>query len=164
MTHTKTDDRQALMDGIKRVRVAMMTTHGSGGLHTRPMYSHEVDGEEGFWFFTSARSGKVDEIGRDGRVSLAYADPSRNFYAAVTGQAQIVRDRAEIHRLWSEGLRAWFPNGKDDPDIVLLRVDPDRGEYWDGPASFLINLYGTIKARVTGRPPTELTENKIVNL
>jgi general stress protein 26 len=155
---------QTLMDGIKQVRVAMMTTTEGGVLHTRPMYSHEVDSQDGFWFFTSLSSAKVEELERDPKVSLAYSDLSRNFFASVSGTAEIRRDKADIDRLWSEGLRTWFPNGKDDPDVALIRVDGERAEYWSGPSSTLIHLYGYMTARVAGSPPTELTSNEKLRL
>lgn len=161
---THDDALNTLMDGIKQVRVAMMTTTEAGVLHTRPMYSHNVDSRDGFWFFTSLSSEKVEELERDPKVSLAYADPSRNFYASVSGKAEIRRDKADIDRLWSEGLRTWFPKGKDDPDIALIRVDGERAEFWSGPSSTLIHLYGYVKARVAGSPPTELTSNEKLSL
>ncbi|HEX2726529.1 MAG TPA: pyridoxamine 5'-phosphate oxidase, partial [Beijerinckiaceae bacterium] len=36
--------------------------------------------------------------------------------------------------------------------------------YWDSPSSTLIHLYGYAKAALTGSPPTELSEQKKVNL
>jgi len=76
----------------------------------------------------------------------------------------IVRDRARIEEKWSEPLKAWFPDGKDDPQIALIRVHPERGEYWDSPSSTLIHLYGYAKAAFTGSSPTEMTDQKKVNL
>jgi hypothetical protein len=47
-------------------------------------------------------------------------------------------------------MKAWFPKGKDDPQICLLRVHPERGELWDSPSSTIVNLVGYVKAVVTG--------------
>jgi general stress protein 26 len=41
------------------------------------------------------------------------------------------QDRAEIDRLWNESWQIWFPKGKQDPDLVLLRVQVESGEFWD---------------------------------
>jgi hypothetical protein len=61
-------------------------------------------------------------------------------------------------------MKAWFPQGVDDPQIALIRVHPVKGEYWDSPNSTVLHLYGYAKAALTGKQPTELTEQEKVNL
>lgn len=150
---------------IKDTKIAMMTTTDTDGtLHSRPMYSQDADEHGDLWFFTKVQSPKMTEISRDGEVNLAYADPEKQNYVSVSGKAEIVRDKATINEKWSEGLRAWFPDGKDDPSIALVRVHPAKGEYWDSPSSTLVHLYGYAKAAVTGKPPTNIGEQEKVNL
>jgi hypothetical protein len=60
--------------------------------------------------------------------------------------------------------RPWFPDGKDDPQIALIRVHPEKGEYWDSPSATIVNLYGYAKAALTGSSPMELSDTKKVNL
>jgi general stress protein 26 len=33
--------------------------------------------------------------------------------------------------LWTPEIKHWFPNGLDDPDLTLLKVDIVEVEYWD---------------------------------
>jgi hypothetical protein len=61
-----------------------------------------------------------------------------------------VRDRQKIHELWNPTLKAWFPNGVDDPEIALLCVEVEKAEYWDTPSSRMVQLIGFVKAVVTG--------------
>ena len=161
------DDKAAekLYALIKDMRIAMMTTADTdGSLRSRPMYSQSADESGDLWFFTQIASGKSSEISRDHQVNLAYADPDKQHYVSVSGRAEVVRDKAHIDKHWSEGMRTWFPKGKDDPQIALIRVKPEHGEYWDSPSSTLVHIYGYAKALATGKPPTELTEDKKVNL
>ncbi len=161
------DDKAAekLYALIKDMRIAMMTTADTdGSLRSRPMYSQSADEGGDLWFFTQIASGKSSEISRDHQVNLAYADPDKQHYVSVSGRAEVVRDKAHIDKHWSEGMRTWFPKGKDDPQIALIRVKPEHGEYWDSPSSTLVHIYGYAKALATGKPPTELTEDKKVNL
>ena len=153
--HGQTDpNAQKLYELIKDMRIAMMTTVDTDGtLHSRPMYSHKADEHGDLWFFTKIQSPKITEISRDGEVNLAYSDPDKQHYVSVSGKAEIVRDRAKIDAMWSEPLRTWFPDGKDDPSIALIRVHPARGEYWDSPSSTVLYLYGYVKAAVTGETP-----------
>jgi general stress protein 26 len=140
-----------LYELIKDVRIAMMTTiDNDGKMHTRPMYSQDADAHGDLWFFTQIESPKIQEVSRDSQVSLGYADPDSQTYVSVAGKAEIVRDKAKIDEKWSEGLKAWFPKGKDDPSIGLIRVHPERGEYWDSPSSTIVHLVGYVKAAVTG--------------
>ena len=128
------------------------------------MYCHEADEAGDLWFYTSLGEGKVEEIADDSHVNLAFAHPSSQNYVSISGRAEIVRNRPVVEGKWSEWMRAWFPKGKDDPNMVLIRVHPERGEYWDSPSSTVINLYGYAKAAMTGKQPTELSENAKVNL
>ena len=54
--------------------------------------------------------------------------------------------------------KAWFPQGLDDPQLALLRVNIERAEYWDSPgrAAYLL---GIAKATLTGKP-TNMGENR----
>jgi len=138
---------------VKGIKVAMLTTQeGDGTLRSRPMATQEAEFDGTLWFFTEASSHKVDEIDREHNVNLSYADESDNRYVSVSGRARLVRERAKIDELWSPILKAWFPRGKEDPEIVLLRVDVEKAEYWDAPSSTLVKLVGFAKAMVTGQP------------
>jgi general stress protein 26 len=105
----------------------------------------------------------VAEVQGDSRVCVTYAEPSRQDYVSFSGRASLVRDRAEIDARWSALLKAWFPNGKDDPDVALLRVSVEQAEYWDSPNSTVVQLYGYAKAALTGEPP-KLGENRKVQV
>jgi general stress protein 26 len=109
----------------------------------------EFDGT--LWFFTGVGSDKVHEIKDDQHVNLSYANPKSQTYISVSGRARIVREREKIHELWSPELKAWFPEGKDDPQIALLEVQVDDAEYWDTPSNAMIHLVGMVKAVTTGQ-------------
>ena len=144
-------DVSKLVDKIKDIKIAMMTTieHGTE-LHSRPMYTTLPEEDGTLWFFTEQDSQKVEELQQDRHINLGYSKPDANLYVAITGTAQVVTDRAKIKELWSEALRGWFPNGSDDPNIALLKVTIDRGEFWDTPSSTLLLAYAYAKAVITG--------------
>ncbi|HYE18292.1 MAG TPA: pyridoxamine 5'-phosphate oxidase family protein [Tepidisphaeraceae bacterium] len=145
-------DIHKLAELIKGINIAMLTTVGdNGALHSRPMATQQAEFDGVLWFFTEAESGKVHEVQQDKHVNLSYADPSGNRFVSVSGLAQLVRDRAKAEELWSPIHKAWFPKGLDDPNLALLRVQVTQAEYWDGPSSTLVKLYGFAKAMVTGK-------------
>lgn len=149
---------------IKDVRFAMLVTRGPDGrLHARPMSTSKAEFDGTLWFFADVRSGKVRDMEDDPSVLVTYADESDNAYVSITGTGSVVQDKAKIKELWSPGAKAWFPNGPDDPSIALIRVDVEDAEYWDSPSGTLVTMYGYAKAVVTGKPPTEVTENAKVS-
>ena len=149
---TASNEIETLRELIKDIRFAMLTTvDEDGSLRSRPMatQSAEFDGE--LWFFTEASSPKAGEVERDHRVNVSYAAPDDNRYVSVSGTARMVRDRAKAKELWKPALKAWFPEGVDDPNLALLCVQVEKAEYWDSPSSKMIQLAGFLKAVVTGQ-------------
>jgi general stress protein 26 len=162
------DDSKKLASMIKDIKFTMLTTLGAdGSLYSRPMVAQNVDPEEfdgRLWFFTRADSPKVASIEKDQHVNLAYADPDNQRYVSVAGTASISRDRAMMERLWNPMLKAWFPDGLEDDQIALIRVDVASAEIWDSPPSKVIQLAGFVKAAVTGEPMHGDRFNKMIHL
>ena len=136
---------------IKEIDFAMLTTVAEdGSLHSRPMSTQRAEFDGNLWFFTQASAPKVGEIEREQQVNVSYAAPEDQRYVSVSGRATVVRDRAKIGELWSPELKAWFPEGPDDPDLALLKVAVERAEYWDSPSSAVMHAVGFVKAIATG--------------
>jgi general stress protein 26 len=126
---------QQLLAGVELV---MLATRGRHGLPvSRPLQLLQVDAAGALWFFTSASSAKVAEIRADARVNVAYADPARKYFIAIAGEARIVVDRAKIDEMWTLAQTIFFPQGREDPSLVLLKVTPATARYWDGYESIL---------------------------
>lgn len=140
-----------LKEKIKDIRIAMMTTQErDGDFHARPMATHEIDEQGYMWFFTYNDSNKVREIEANDRVSLGFSDTGSETYVATSGTAQIVSDRQKINELWDDFLKTWFPGGKDDPRITLIKVATYQGEYWDRPGGKMMQLFEMAKGALTG--------------
>jgi len=117
---------------IKDIRIAMLTTQtATGALRSRPMATHQLDPDGTMWFFTRDNSAKVAHIRQQPSVALSFSNPQSGVSVTTTGQAEVVKDQAKVDSLWDESLRDWFPEGKDDPTIVLLRITTQDGECWD---------------------------------
>ena len=115
---------QQIADLMKGIDIAMFTTVGPNGyLVSRPLSTQTAafDGER-VWFFVQGDSPKVEEIARHPKVNVAYASKERNTYLSVAGQARVFRDQARIDAMWSDALKAYFPRGRTDPNLMLLEV------------------------------------------
>ena len=141
-----------LKDLIESIDFAMLTTVNGGQLRSRPMSTQKFEMDGDLWFFTSDQTHKIEEIEQDSRVNVAYAKPEDNVYVSVSGRAELVKDKEKIEELWNPILKAWFPKGLDDPTLALLKISVEEAEYWDSPNSKIVQLYGFVKAMVTGEP------------
>lgn len=136
---------------IKDIDIAMMTTiEPDGSLRSRPMSTQQSESDGDLWFFSYANTAKVDEIERDRRVNLSYSSADKNTWISVSGTANVVKDRAKMDELWTPILKAWFPDGVEDPNLALLKVEVEQAEYWDTASGKVIQLVGFVKALVTG--------------
>jgi general stress protein 26 len=157
-------------DGIAKIReliedieFAMLTTVcRDGSLRSRPMATMKVKFDGNLWFFTRADSPKVGEVDEDQHVNVAYAAPDDDVWVSLQGTATLSRDRAKMEELWNPHLEAYFPEGLDDPEIALLRVKVEKGEYWEAPGSIAYALE-VATAIVTGER-ADPGENEKVDL
>ena len=144
---------------IGRIRIGLLTTLGeTGEIHTRPLETLEVDPAGKLWFFTGWKSPKVDELNKDLRVCVGYADPRRKAYVAVSGSGHVMRDTRKAQQLWTAAQRPYYPRGAKDPRLALLRVDIEHTEYWIAPGRTLQAL-ASARAILTGTPAQILGEN-----
>lgn len=150
MQDTRQDAIEKLNDLIEGIDFAMLTTIDGGVLRSRPMSTQDFGFDGDLWFFTSSKTHKIEEIEKDNRVNVSYAAPDDNIYVSVSGTAEVVKDQAKIDEYWSEIHKAWFPEGKDSPDLVLLKVVVEQAEYWDSPSSTILQVAGFLKAIATG--------------
>jgi general stress protein 26 len=137
---------------MSKARFVMMTTlDEDGGIYGCPMTLQQAgDGE--MWFFTSTTTPTAQAVERDPRVGVALMDDD-GFYVSVYGTAALVDDRAKMRELWNTMVKAWFPQGVEDPHLVLLRLDIVRGEYWDSDQNALLKMFEVGKAIATNARP-----------
>ena len=158
---TRANDLEKLRELVKNIDFCMLTTvDENGDLHSRPMSSNgDIDPDGDLWFFTAASSLKVSEISSLPKVNVSFADPDNQHYISISGRAQLVRDRKKIDELWRPEFKMWFPEGKDDPEVALLRITLEKAEYWDSPSSTIGYALNFVSSLVTGKEP-DMGENK----
>jgi general stress protein 26 len=105
------------------------------------------------WFFTGRDTAKVHEIESNQQV-LIVCQKDHTRYIALNGRASLVSDRARFQELWKETYRTWFPQGMEDPDLLLIQVRADEAEYWDNQALKAVRYaFEAAKAYATGSRP-----------
>lgn len=160
-----TDNRyEDVWKRIKDIRFAMLTTTDEdGSLVARPMTTVQKEFSGTLWFFTSLSSPPAKAVAAHGVVGVQYSEPKSDVYVSLSGDARMEHDRARMEALWSPMVKAWFPQGIDDPDLGMIRIDIHRAEYWDVEESKPVQLFKMAKAAMIGERP-RLGEHKTVTM
>ena len=103
--------------------------------HSRPMTAQFEDDHGPIWFFTAKDNQLVQALGRRNRAIASFTSKGHDLFATVHGRLSLDNDRATIDRLWNRFVAAWYEEGKDDPKLALLRLDPERAEIWENGSS-----------------------------
>jgi general stress protein 26 len=117
---------------VRSDRTMMLGLPGVEAEHSQPMTA-QIDGDADhgpIWFFAAKDSDFVREMGGSHRAVAHFADKGHNLFASVDGQITADNDRAVIDRLWNRFVAAWYPGGKDDPNLQLLRFEPGNAQIW----------------------------------
>lgn len=153
-----------LIEMVSDARICMFITNEKDKQHAtgRPMAINQIDEEGCIWFFSKESTHKIDEIEENNLVSVAIINESKSTYLMIHGTSELVHDQQKMIELWNPLMKAWFPEGLDDPDMVMIKVTPQEANYWDSSSSQIVQLFHIVKAIVTGKEANLGTEGKIV--
>ena len=148
------DQIQKLREQLAGYDTVVLITQGQDSAgHARPMAVARVEENCDLWFFTGEQSAKVKEIEADTHAQVIAQDGWTSC-VIVAGRAALVRNRATIRDLWKPAFKVWFPDGAEDPNLVLIHFTCERAEYWDNTGGNRFTyLYQALKAVVQGTTP-----------
>lgn len=127
---------------IKGIATAVLTTmRTDGSLHSCPMATHPADDSGVLWFLAHSNSEKVEAVRTNQRVNVAYTDHASQQYVSISGFCELVRDHVLARELWDPAYKCWLPNGLEDRNLVLLKVDIQQAEYWDAAQGRMVPLF-----------------------
>lgn len=129
MTPEEKDARAEMYDTLSDLTAGLLGVEGSGQ-HMQPMAHHAEPETDTLWFVTSRNSDLVSAIGPDARAQFTISAARRNFWAATSGPISISDDAAKLDELWSSVSAAWFDEGRDDPDVCLLKMSLASASIW----------------------------------
>ena len=97
--------------------------------------------------------------GNGNRAIATFTSKGHDIFATVHGTISRDDSRATIDRLWNRFVAAWFEGGKDDPKLVLLRLDCERAEIWVDASSLMAGI-----KLLLGRDPKEEYKDKVAEV
>ncbi len=146
----------------KSLRADMTVMLGLDGVedgHARPMTA-QLEGDRGpIWFFTTRDNALVEGLARGERAIATFADKGHNLFATLHGRLSLDGDLETINRLWNRFVATWYEGGKEDPQLALLRLDPEKAEIWLNESS----LFAGIKL-LLGADPKKEYQDKVATI
>jgi general stress protein 26 len=140
---------------LKSDMTMMLGLDGVEDGHARPMTA-QVEGNHGpIWFFAGKDNALVQRLQDGNRAIATFTSKGHDLFATVHGSVRTDNDRAVIDRLWNRFVAAWYPGGKDDPNLALLRLDPEGAEIWLDASSMMAG----IKMLLGADPKKEFQDN-----
>lgn len=122
----------------------MMVGLSAPHAHAEPLTAQlDKDQVNRIYFFI----GRDNRLAGGGPATAQFVSRGQDYFASLTGTASIDSDRAMIDKLWSKAAEAWFPAGRNDPGLALLRFDIDSVELWESDMS----LSGKLKMLFGGK-------------
>jgi len=123
------------------------------GNHTQPMTAFAEEENNLVWFFTRDDLSFATDVERtpDGRLILMSKD--QEVYADVHGTMSLSRDMTRIDKYWNPMVAAWYPDGKADPHLTLVRFVPDEGQIWVSKQGLIRLAFQVAKANLSHTMP-----------
>jgi general stress protein 26 len=93
----------------------------------------DSDTNSAIWFFTHTKS----DFCKLGPAIATFQSKGHDVYARFDGVLTRETSQARFDQFWNNFVKAWYDGGKDDPDIVFLRMDLGNAEIWNGDLGLL---------------------------
>src|SRR5262245_31131417 len=111
---------------LKSDSTIMLGLEGSEDGESKPMTA-QLDGRRGpIWFFTAKNTQMARAMGQRHRAIAHFVSKDHDVFASLHGELVIDQDRAKVDRFWNPFVAAWYEGGKDDPQLLLVRLDPEE--------------------------------------
>jgi general stress protein 26 len=149
---TESDALKEFWDHLESTRTIMLGINAVDK-HSQPMTAFAEPELNLIWFFTRDDTEIVTEIGDgcEGRLTLASKDTK--VHADITGALTTAHDPERVEKYWGPMVAAWYPEGKEDPHLILLRFAPVEGHVWASTQGVIRLAFEVTKANLTKTMP-----------
>ncbi len=147
------EHKEKIWNIIKELKVGMLVTEDGSDLRARPMHLVQDDYDGTIWFFSDKDSAKVYDIKGGHHVCLTFCDHDEGIHVSLSGVAEIDHNKELIDKFWNPFVDVWFPEGKNDPNLTLIKINIKSGEHWDSEDNKILQFAELVKAKATGEKP-----------
>lgn len=139
-----------LWEEIDKERFGML---GVGAHHMQPMTMFADKSAGKIWFYSNKDTDLAREAGGGAQAMLCLMSKDQDFQACIGGALTVDYEKAKVDEYWSVHVSAWFPQGKDDPGLTLLRFDVKDAQVWVSKRGPLKYGFEVAKANATHTLP-----------
>ena len=123
--------QERLWKELDNVKFGMLGIVGGEPHHMQPMSVFEDRANNAVWFYSNKDTDLARDAGNGGaQAMLCIMTKDDEFQACLHGELSLSHDRAKIDQYWSPFVAAWFPDGKDDPGLTMIRMDLMDARVW----------------------------------
>jgi general stress protein 26 len=119
----------------------MIGLQGVEDSRTRPWtaqidYADGDDKKDGgtIYFFGAKSEALVKGLSENNRAVATYVAKGHDVFAHIHGTLTTIDNWALVEKLWNPFIASWYKDGKDDPDLQLVRFDTEKAEIWKSEA------------------------------
>lgn len=150
---TAAEAQKAFWKALESSNTGMLGLDAAGSL-SQPMTAFKDEHSTTIWFFTRDDVALVSEVGSGVEARFEYGSKDQKVWASLMGRLSVApRDQRIIDKHWNPVLAAWYPDGKEDPHLTLLRLDGSDGRIWVSDGGLLKFAFEIVKANMTGETP-----------
>jgi len=151
--HDKAAVEHALWAEIAETRFGMLAAAQAGGEHFAPMTTFAEPETGSLWFYAQADN-RIAEAARGGVTGLfVFMSKDRKLQASIRGRLTVSLDPLHRDKFWSPVVDAYFPKGKNDPHLTMLRLACEDTEVWLSDSNPVKFIFEVAKANLTGAAP-----------
>lgn len=123
----------AFWKSLRSDMTVMLTLCDFADDRARPMTA-QIDGDNDtgpVYFFGGKDSSLYSRLSKSSaKAEFTHVPKGHDLFAAVEGDLSICHDNAVLERLWNPFVAAWYPGGKNDPNLVLLKMELGDAKVW----------------------------------
>ena len=142
-----------LWDDLEKDRFGMLGVMGLPARHFAPMTAFVERESSTLWFFTSKQTDLAEAVQSAASAMFVFMTKDQELQACIGGDLVASSDTLHRDKFWGPMVSAWFPHGKEDPTLALLKLSCKNAEVWlseQGPVKFGWEI---AKANLTGAKP-----------
>lgn len=156
---TEAEITEKFWKALKSDMFVMLGVDGVDDGRAQPMTAQLLNDDGYVYFFTTKDNGLVQNMQASPRAIATFVSKGHDLFATINGGLEEDQDRAKIDELWNPHVAAWYPGGKDDPQLLLIRLDPESAQIWLNEN----NMLAGIKA-LLGRDPKKDYQDKVAEV
>ena len=155
------DPQSQLLSEVKDARCVMLGSPNADE-HMQPM-SPQVDEDAQVIYFYSDKLSDLGKAVIQNPSSVHFCHIDDDYQACVKGYLEVHNDPKIIDRFWNPIVSAWYPGGKTDPKMLMLKFTPHKAAVWASDTSTIGFVYEIAKANISKTMP-DIGAKKEINV